>query len=211
MSVSPPTSSPSTMSGGSRASPVPSSAPSGTTPSLPSSLGAGDSSRAPSLPPTGAQHVVVAGETLEHHIDHRMLDRAVLGVGEQVLLGDISLVGAALGILRQEMIEGLLLRRPAIRRDRLIPLLGIVKHRIDIEDDAAKGIKPVPDNLSDREFGIAADAFRDQKNPRHPLTTREAAFSCIWVGRAILKPPQWGRQRLQSAQLSRPAHYQRGR
>src|SRR6185437_6872126 len=127
MSVSPPTSSPSTMSGGSRASPVPSSAPSGTTPSLPSSLGAGDSSRARSLPPAGAQHVVVAGETLEHHIDHRMLDRAVFGIGQQVLLRHIGLVGTALGILRQQMIEGLLLRRPAVRRNRLIPFLGVVE------------------------------------------------------------------------------------
>src|SRR5690242_149433 len=63
------------------------------------------------------------------------------------------------------MVEGLLLRRPAVGRDRLIPFLGIVEHRIDIEDDAAKGIEPVPDDLSDREFGIAPDAFGIQKSP----------------------------------------------
>ena len=43
-----------------------------------------------------------------------------------------------LRVLRAEVIEGLILRRPAFRRDGLIPFLGIVEDRVDIEDDAAK-------------------------------------------------------------------------
>src|ERR1700724_904757 len=109
MSASPPTSSPSTMSGGSPASPAPSSARSGTTPSPLSSPGAGNSSEQRLLLTAGAQHVAVAGEALEHHVDHRMLNRPVLGIGQEILLRYVGFVGPALRVLRQQMIKGLFL------------------------------------------------------------------------------------------------------
>src|SRR5487761_1789324 len=80
------------------------------------------------------QHVAVAGDALEQHFDHRMVDRAAAAVGDEVLLGNIGLVGAALGILRQEMIEGLILRRAALGGNRLVPFLGIAEQRVDVED-----------------------------------------------------------------------------
>src|SRR5579862_7091228 len=84
-----------------------------------------------------------------------MRDRTVFAIENEVLLRDIGLVGTTLLVLRQKMIEGLVLRRPPLRRNGFIPFLGIVEDRIDVENDAAKRIEAVADDLSDREFAVA--------------------------------------------------------
>jgi hypothetical protein len=51
------------------------------------------------------------------------------------------------------MIERLILARPPLDRDRLIPFLAVGKFGIDVEHDAAERKEPVADDLADREFG----------------------------------------------------------
>jgi hypothetical protein len=53
--------------------------------------------------------------------------------------------------------------RTDLRRDRLVPFLGIAEHRIDIEHDAAKRKQAVPHNLSDLKFGVAKLIHDDNK------------------------------------------------
>src|ERR1700722_5732757 len=53
------------------------------------------------------------------------------------------------------MIERLVLLRTDFRGDRLVPFVGIVEHRIDVEHDAAKRIEAVPDHLAELIFGVA--------------------------------------------------------
>ena len=53
----------------------------------------------------------------------RMVDRLALVVGQQILLADIGDVGA-LRILGEQMVEGLVLGRPDVLGDRLIPFLA---------------------------------------------------------------------------------------
>jgi hypothetical protein len=50
------------------------------------------------------------------------------------------------------MIERLVFVRPHLSRDRLVPFLGVVEDRIDIEHDAAERKNPVPQNLADLVF-----------------------------------------------------------
>src|ERR1700733_14016428 len=52
------------------------------------------------------------------------------------------------------MIEWLILVRTDFRGDRLVPFVGIVEYRIDVEHDAAERIEPVPDDLADLIFGV---------------------------------------------------------
>ena len=88
----------------------------------------------------------------ENFGDLRMAHRLAAVVGQKVLLGDIGDVFGFV-VLREQMIERLILMRPDLGRDRLVPFLRIVENRIDVEDDAAKRIKAVPDNLADLIFG----------------------------------------------------------
>src|ERR1700726_784517 len=53
------------------------------------------------------------------------------------------------------MIERLVLVRTDFRGDRLVPFVGVVEHRIDVEDDAAERIEAVPDDLAELIFGVA--------------------------------------------------------
>ncbi len=85
--------------------------------------------------------------------DLRMAHRLAALVGQQVLLRDIGDV-FGLVVFGEQMIERLILVRPHFGRDRLVPFLGIVEHRIDIEHDAAKRIEAVPDDLADLIFGV---------------------------------------------------------
>ena len=57
---------------------------------------------------------------------------------KQVLLRDIGDV-FGLGVLREQVIERLILARPDFRGDGFVPLLAVVELRIDVEDDASKG------------------------------------------------------------------------
>src|ERR1700730_13388994 len=53
------------------------------------------------------------------------------------------------------MIERLVFMRTDFRGDRLVPFVGIVEHRIDVEHDAAERIEAVPDDLAELIFGVA--------------------------------------------------------
>ena len=80
--------------------------------------------------------------------DLRMADRLAAVVRQQVLLGNIGDIFGFI-VLGEQMVERLILVRPDIRRDRLVPFLGVAEGRIDIEHDAAKRIKAVADHLAD--------------------------------------------------------------
>ena len=80
-----------------------------------------------------------------------MLDRLARGVGHQVLLGNIGDV-IIFVILRQQVIEGLILLRPAAFGDRQIPFLGIREDRVDVKDHAPERLVPVPDDLANGVF-----------------------------------------------------------
>ena len=62
----------------------------------------------------------------EHLGDLGMLDRVAGVVADQVLLRD---VGDVVGVraLGQQVVEGLVLARPDVLRDRLVPLLGVAE------------------------------------------------------------------------------------
>jgi hypothetical protein len=98
---------------------------------------------------------------LEELGDLRMPQRLVGFVGQEILLRDI---GHILGVrvLGKKMLVGLVLGRPHILRDGLVPFFGIGEGRVHIEDDAPEGIDPVPDNLADLELCAA--------NRRHDFT-----------------------------------------
>src|ERR1700740_328002 len=74
--------------------------------------------------------------------------------GRRVLLGDGGDV-LGLRVLGEQVIERLVLARTPVGRNRLVPFVGVVEFRIDVEDHAAKRIEPVADDLTDLELGDA--------------------------------------------------------
>src|SRR5262249_46433846 len=72
-------------------------------------------------PPVGAALVL-----FEHLGDLRVAHRLAGGVEEQVLLGHVGDV-LGLRVLCEQMIERLVLARPPIGGNRLVPLLGVVE------------------------------------------------------------------------------------
>src|SRR5580692_6191181 len=77
------------------------------------------------------------------------------------------------------MIERLILVRPHLGRDGLIPLVGIVEYRIDVEHDAAERIKAVLDHLSDLELcttNLAHDGSRRFSNYSPDKTVVKSAI-----------------------------------
>ena len=99
-----------------------------------------------------AQLVSLAIDPVKQLFDIGMTDRAVLAVTHQILLADIGGV-VAVGIFREKMVKRLFLVRAHFGRNRLIPFVGIVELRIDIDHHTAKRIEAVPDDLADAEFG----------------------------------------------------------
>ena len=95
--------------------------------------------------------VLVLGEELG---ELRVAQRLARLVGQQVLLGDVGDV-LGVGVLREQVIVGLVLVRADILRDRQPPLLGVVELRIDVEDHAAERVEPVAHHLSDRKFRLS--------------------------------------------------------
>src|SRR5262249_36715441 len=106
------------------------------------------------------QLVAIAGEAFEHDFDHGMDDRSILRIRQEILFGDVGLVWTTLGVLSEQMVEGLVFRWPPIRRDRLVPLLGIIEDRVDVEDHAAERVNPVPDDLPHGEFCLPEQTLR---------------------------------------------------
>jgi hypothetical protein len=73
-------------------------------------------------------------------------------VGEQVLLRDVGHI-LGVGVLGEQMIEGLLFLRPDLLGDRLPPFIGGIEDRIDIENDAAERVNAVAHDLAKLELG----------------------------------------------------------
>src|SRR6185312_6236352 len=102
--------------------------------------------------------------------------------------------GAAALVLSEQMIERLILRRAPLGRYRLIPFLGVVEHRIDVENHAAKRIKPVTHDLTDREFTSAEyprpvhDRPPDAPCNRFAVDVLDRTWRFIRKIRARLKP-----------------------
>lgn len=82
-------------------------------------------------------------------------------IGDKVLLRDVGNV-IALVVLREEMIKRLILGWPAFLRNGLIPFLRIRKHRVDIENDAAKWMLPMTDDLTQ---GVFRTRLEHNRNP----------------------------------------------
>src|SRR5262245_12055764 len=79
------------------------------------------------------------------------------------------------------MIERLVLARAPVGGDRLVPFVGIVELRIDVEDHATKRIESVANNLTNLEFGDAClcHVRGDRPGLRPILVPRtEAASAC---------------------------------
>ena len=86
--------------------------------------------------------------------DLRMPHRITAIVRQQVLFRDIGDVFGFV-VLGEQMIERLVLPRPDLGRDCLVPFVGIVENRIDVEHDAAERIEAVPDDLADLVLGAS--------------------------------------------------------
>jgi len=85
--------------------------------------------------------------------DRRMIDGLAAVVVEQVLLADIGDI-AALGILGEQVVKGLVLARAQILGDRFIPVVAVGEDRIDVEDHAAEIEHPVTHDIADREARV---------------------------------------------------------
>jgi hypothetical protein len=83
----------------------------------------------------------------------RMIDRSALVVGFEILLADISDV-ARFPVLREEVVEGLVLSRADFLGDRIVPFFGVRKDGIDVEDHAAEIENAVADHVPDRKMGV---------------------------------------------------------
>src|SRR5579883_953828 len=75
-------------------------------------------------------------------------------IGQKVLLRDVSHV-FRVGVLREEMIKGLIFARPYFLGNCEPPFIGIRKNRIDIVNDPAERIFPMSHDLADTELGCA--------------------------------------------------------
>ena len=86
-------------------------------------------------------------------------------IRQQVLLGDIGDV-LGLRVLREQMIERLVLVGPHVLGDRQPPFLGVGELRVDVEDHPPEGVKAVLDHLADEE-----GAHVDGQRPREETDT----------------------------------------
>src|SRR4029077_7745519 len=101
-----------------------------------------------------ARPIAAAAVLDEDFGDLRMPHRLAAIVRQQILLGHIGDV-FGLVVLGEQVIERLVLMRSDFRGDRLVPFVGIVEHRIELEHHAAERIEAVPDDLADLIFGVA--------------------------------------------------------
>src|SRR4051812_14702036 len=106
------------------------------------------------VPVLRAEAVTAGCIVFEQAADGGMLDRLVALVVEQILLADIGDI-AAVAIVGEQMVERLVLVRPDLLRDRVIPFVGVGEDRIDVEDHAANVEHAVADHVADGEAGMA--------------------------------------------------------
>src|SRR5271169_4900168 len=101
----------------------------------------------------GARPIAALAVFHEDFRDLRMPHRLAGSVRQEILLGNVGDVFGYV-VLREQMVERLILMRPDFGRDRLVPFVGIVEYRVDVENDAAERIEAVPDNLADLILGV---------------------------------------------------------
>ncbi len=80
-----------------------------------------------------------------------MADRLAGIVGDKVLFRHISHI-IALVVFRQKVVKRLILVRAHLFGDGLVPVLGIGKHGVHIENHPAEGMFPVAHNLAQMIF-----------------------------------------------------------
>jgi len=78
-------------------------------------------------------------------------NRAVFAIGKQILLADIGCV-IAVGIFREEMIEGLFFVGAHFGWDGFIPFVGIVEFGININNDATERIDAMTYNRTNTKI-----------------------------------------------------------
>ena len=106
-----------------------------------------------------------------------MPHRFTIIFGKEVLLRDISDI-LRFFILREQMIERLILARSHVFGDRQPPFLCVCEDRVDVENYAAEREQSVFYHLSDLKFCFAAMFFHDSlSSPTLNLLTR-LALSC---------------------------------
>ena len=98
-----------------------------------------------------AQLVMTRMTLFEVIHDAGVLHRYWIFFHHEVLFRDIGFVAARL-VLRQQVIEGLVLVRADLFRDRLVPGFCVGVLRIDIINHPAKTEETVRDDLADIEF-----------------------------------------------------------
>ena len=82
-----------------------------------------------------------------------MIDRLLAVVRDQVLLADIGDI-AAFAIFGEQMVKGLMLVRPDLLGNGLVPFFRIGEDGIDIEHHPAKAEKAVLHDIADAEAGV---------------------------------------------------------
>lgn len=111
-----------------------------------------------------------------------MVYGAMIGIGQQILLAHISDV-AAVSILGEKMVEGLVFARAHAFGDRLIPFLAVRKHRINVEHHPAKIEHPVANNITNGIAGLGSDRhFRIRAHAAY-IAARAASFN-LALGKA---------------------------
>jgi len=94
-----------------------------------------------------AHTITLSIELFEQLRDLRVINRAAVGIGKQILLADICDIGTVV-ILGQQVIEWLFTARTDVFWDGFVPLFAICKDRIDIEDHTAKIEHPVANHIA---------------------------------------------------------------
>ena len=92
-------------------------------------------------------------------------------IEKKILFGHIGYI-FSLRIFGEQMIERLILAWTDFRRDCLPPLFGVVEHRIDVEDHAAKWIDAVLHHLAYLVLGIFVPLRFPSKSPCNACLSR---------------------------------------
>ena len=98
------------------------------------------------------QRVTPAVEVFEQFGQARVIDRAAIGVAQQVLLADIGDI-ARIAVFGEQVVERLFAVGADFLGDRFVPFLAIGEDRVHIVDHAAKIEDPVAHNVADPEPG----------------------------------------------------------
>jgi hypothetical protein len=106
-----------------------------------------------------------------------MIHWPCVGIRYQILLADISNV-AAVGVFSEQMVKGLILARPDMFWNRLIPILTVGKNGIDVEHDTAEIEQPVADDIADGELGFGTDRGNGIRI-HSPLSPRKLCLSTL--------------------------------